>query len=485
MARKEELHFVLVPLMTPGHSIPMLDLARLLAERGVLVTFVTTQLNLSRIHSVVNRMKDEGLPIRFLCLDFPCKEAGLPEGCETIDLLPSMSSLRDFFVAVELLQEPLRLHLRRTTPRPSCMISDFFHPWTCDVARDLGVPRFHFYSMPCFTLLCEHNLYHKKRPEDGERDPDWDSTVVPGLPFHFEVSRSQAPGFFPRPEFAWMADMALAAESACHGVVVNTFEELEPQFIDLYERSLGKKIWTVGPLSLSNKETTDQAERGDKSKIDAQKCTDWLDCKEPRSVVYVSFGTLVGSSLARHKEIGLGLEATGRQFIWVIRDSGNRGELEEWLAQGFEERTRDRGLIIRRWAPQMTILSHPSVGGFLTHCGWNSSLEGITAGVPLLTWPGFADQFFNESLLVDGLGVAVSSGVKLPFLMTMETDEDYLNREDVRNKIEMMMNGGEEGEERRRRVAHLGKLARKAMDVGGSSHCSLSQLIEDVQSHTP
>ena len=475
MAQDKELHFVLIPLMSPGHSIPMLDLARLLAQRGVVVTFVTTPANLSRIQSVVSRMKEADLPIRFLSLDFPCKEAGLPEGCESIDLLPSMSSLGDFVLATRTLEEPLRLHLRDSTPPPSCFISDFCQPWTRFVARDLGVPRFEFYCMPCFAILCEHKLYHEAREQD------WDSIVVPGLPLHVEVTKAQAPGLFPGPEFAWMAEEALAAESASHGVVVNTFSELEPQFIDLYERSLGKKVWPVGPLSLSNELSSDKAERGDKSTIEVQKCTDWLDSKEPRSVVYVSFGTLVGSSLARHVELGLGLEATRRPFIWVIRDSGDRGEVEEWLALGFEERTRDRGLIIRRWAPQMTILSHPSVGGFLTHCGWNSSLEGITAGVPLLTWPGFSEQFFNERLLVDALRVAVPSGVKIPFWISKPAGADFLRREQVQNAVEMMMDGGAEGEERRRRVTDLGNLARKAMDDGGSSHQSLTLLIDEVK----
>ncbi|CAA6666348.1 unnamed protein product [Spirodela intermedia] len=452
MVLQNELHFVLVPLMSPGHMIPMLDLARLLAKLGgVMVTFVTTPVNLSRIEAVISRMKESDLPVRFLSLQLPCKEVGLSEGCENLDLLPSPMSLHNFLAATKMLEEPLRLHLQQSSPRPSCIISDFCHPWTRHVARDLEVPRFDFYSMPCFALLCEHNL-NVRRMDDGVGGEDGLPIVVPGLPLRVEVARVQAPGFFPRPEWAWMDDEIREAESVSHGVVVNTFAELEPEFLDLYERTSGKKVWAVGP--------------GDKAAIDVEKCVAWLDAMKPRSVLYISFGTLVRSSLAVLVELGLGLEATRRPFIWSIKAGGIQAEVKDWLAQGFEERTRDRALIIRGWAPQVTILSHPSIGGFLTHCGWNSSLEGITAGVPILTWPGFSEQFLNERLLVDVLRVGVPTGVKTPVWDGTIADGDLqLNREEIQKTVERLMDAGVEGEERRRTVKELSKRARRAMSL--------------------
>ncbi|MED6203317.1 UDP-glycosyltransferase, partial [Stylosanthes scabra] len=109
------------------------------------------------------------------------------------------------------------------------------------------------------------------------------------------------------------------------------------------------------------------------------------------------------------------MEATNKPFIWVIRDGKHLQELENWIKEeGFEERNKDKGLIIRGWAPQVLILSHPAIGGFVTHCGWNSTLEGITAGVPMITWPLFADQFLNEKLVTHVLKVGVSLGVEVP-----------------------------------------------------------------------
>ncbi|CAL9102243.1 unnamed protein product, partial [Musa textilis] len=108
------------------------------------------------------------------------------------------------------------------------------------------------------------------------------------------------------------------------------------------------------------------------------------------------------------------LETWGSPFIWVIRPGKQAAEVERWLSEEFEERVRvrSRGLVIRGWAPQMVILSHPAVGGFVTHCGWNSILEGISAGLPMVTWPHFGDQFLNQKLVVQVLRVGVAVGAE-------------------------------------------------------------------------
>ncbi|CAA7403130.1 unnamed protein product [Spirodela intermedia] len=460
---EERLHFVLVPFVAQGHIIPTLDLARLLAERGVLVTLVTTPLNLSRNQAFVSRVKESGLPILFLTLRFPCEEIGLPAGYENMDLVPHEDEeLAKFFVAMEMMREPLLLHLRRSSPQPCCIISDFCNPWTRHVARELG-----------------HNLMHHKVYEgvDSAHAP----VVVPDLPVRIEVTMAQAPGIFPLPDWKWMSDEVSEAESSSHGTVVNTFASLEHGYISLYEKVKGKKVWAVGPVSLCNKLATDAASRGDKAVINEEKCLTWLDSREPRSVLYASFGTLVGYPLAQLVELGMGLEAAQRPIIWVIKAGELQSAVEEWLAEGFEERTRDRILIIRGWAPQMTILSHPSIGGFLTHCGWNSSLEGIAAGVPLLTWPGFADQFLNERFLVDVLRVGISCGMKRPFWdETVISGDVKVKREDLKKAVERLMGNGIEAHELRKRTTELRNMARCAMDVGGSSEESLMQFINEV-----
>ncbi|KAF5932405.1 hypothetical protein HYC85_028576 [Camellia sinensis] len=150
-------------------------------------------------------------------------------------------------------------------------------------------------------------------------------------------------------------------------------------------------------------------------------------------------------------EIGLGLEASNKAFIWVIKDKVE--ELEKWnLEDRFKERTKDRGLLIRGWAPQVLILSHWGIGGFVTRCGWNSTLEGICAGVPMTTWPMFGEQFCNEKLIVQVLRIGVSVSVEVPIRWEEEEKVGVLlHKDNVVKAIGKLMDGGEEREKRRKK----------------------------------
>jgi len=155
--------------------------------------------------------------------------------------------------------------------------------------------------------------------------------------------------------------------------------------------------------------------------------------------------------------------------------------LNKWSKEsGFEEKTKGVGLLIRGWAPQVLILSHPAIGGFITHCGWNSTLEAICASVPMLTWPLFGDQFFNEKFIVQVLRIGVRVGVESPVIWGDEEKSGVLvKKEDVVRAIEKLMDEGNEREERRKRVTELAEMAKKAVE-GGSSHFNVTQLIQDI-----
>ncbi|MCD9560195.1 UDP-Glycosyltransferase [Datura stramonium] len=145
------------------------------------------------------------------------------------------------------------------------------------------------------------------------------------------------------------------------------------------------------------------------------------------------------------------------------------------------DRAIEAGLKIQGWAPQMLILSHPSIGGFLTHCGWNSSLEGVSVGVPMITWPMFADQFFNEKLIVNIVKTGVRDGIDIPVMFGVEEKLGaQVSKDDIKMVIEQVMGGEMEAQMRRKRAKEVGEMARRAMEEGGSSHFNLTQLIQDV-----
>ncbi|KAJ3682558.1 hypothetical protein LUZ60_015131 [Juncus effusus] len=475
-------HFVLVPLMAQGHTIPMIDMAHLLANHGALVTFVTTPLNASRIKFIIQNAKDSQLNIRFVPLPFNCTVVGLPEGSENLDTLPNgLQQFKPFLEACFLLKDPLISYLQENDPPPNCVISDSTQAWTGEVARKFGIPRFHFIGFSAFASLCRDIIKHHKIYDNVEDENE--PVPYPGFPHPLEVPKTRSTLSFSIQGLEEMREKMAEEDSKSKGAIVNTFQELESLYIDSYENFINRKVWPIGPLFLYNKDLKQMASRGNKAEIDEDVCLNWLDLKQNGSVLFVSFGSLVKSVTLQLIEIGLGLEASNKPFIWVIKTGEKTSEFGQWLLeQNFEERVRDRGLIIRGWAPQVMILSHKAIGGFVTHCGWNSTIEGICAGVPMVAWPQFGDQFFNEILIVDVLKLGVRIGVEKSVKWGFENvDEVTVKRDEVVRKILELMNGEGEGMERRNRARKLSEMAKMVMDEGGSSYEHIELLIQDIR----
>ncbi|XXG72785.1 hypothetical protein AAC387_Pa07g1802 [Persea americana] len=482
----QQPHFIFIPFLAQGHMIPMMDMARLFAKRGVISTVITTSLNVARFKPVIDRAAESGLPIRLIQLDFPWQEGGLPQGLENVDTIDSPIPGRKFFPALELLQEPIEQFLKEDhQPGPSCMISDFCLPWTYDIACKLHIPRIAFHGTCSFSLLSSLNLQRFKPHEAVSSE--FELFVLPGLPHKVEISKAQLQDDIinkGNSEMTALFDRFREVDSKSFGVVINSFNELELEYVDYYKKAIGKKAWMIGPVSLCNKEIPDKAQRGNKAALDDKKCLNWLDSKNPNSVIYACFGSISRLTPAQLKEIALGLEASNQPFVLVIRKCERIAEIEKWLLEGFEERVKDRGLIIRGWAPQTLILSHQAVGGFLTHCGWNSTLEGISAGVPLMTWPQFGEQFLNEKLIVNVLMIGVNIGVDAAVKWFEEEKNVLVKMEEVKKAVERLMGSDNEAEERRMRARELAESAKKAMEEGGSSYNNVTLLIEDIMEQT-
>ncbi|KAK9287555.1 hypothetical protein L1049_015976 [Liquidambar formosana] len=140
-----------------------------------------------------------------------------------------------------------------------------------------------------------------------------------------------------------------------------------------------------------------------------------------------------------------------------------------------------KGLIIRGWAPQLLILEHAAVGGFMTHCGWNSTIEGVSAGVPMITWPLSAEQFYNEKLITDVLRIGLRVG-SVEWASWNSERKVSARREKVTEVVERLMGGGDEAVEMRKRAKELGEKAKRAVEKGGSSYSDADALIEELKS---
>ncbi|KFK34562.1 hypothetical protein AALP_AA5G161900 [Arabis alpina] len=396
-------------------------------------------------------------------------------------MLDSMADMVKFFNAANTLEEQVEKAMEEMVqPRPSCIIGDMSLPFTSRLAKKFKIPKILFHGFSCFSLTCIQVVRESGILKVIESNDEYIN--LPGLPDRVEFTKPQISVLQSvEGDLKEITDKIIAADNDSYGVIVNTFEELEVDYVREYKKAKAGKVWCVGPVALCNKLGLDKAQRGDKASIGQEQCLKWLDSQETGSVLYVCLGSLCNLPLAQLKELGLGLEESNKPFIWVIREREKYEGLAKWIQEsGFEERIKDRGLVIKGWAPQVFILSHTSIGGFLTHCGWNSTLEGITEGVPLLTWPLFAEQFYNEKLVVKILKAGLKIGVEKSMIYGKEEEIGVMvSRESVRKAVDELMSENEEAEERRRRVKQLSDLANKALE-GGSSHSNISWLVQDI-----
>nr|GMC85454.1 scopoletin glucosyltransferase-like [Ipomoea batatas] len=399
-------------------------------------------------------------------LEFPAVEVGLPEDCQSVDKVPSTESLPSFFKACAMLQEPLEHILQEI--RPDCLVADLFFPWATNAAAKFDIPRLIFHGSSYLALCASNSLRTHKPFNDVSSDSEL--FTIPNLPRELKLTRLQvSPGE--------MRKLVWEPEDKCYGEIYNSFYELERDFEEHYRNVMGIRTWSIGPLSLHNRDVEDKAQRGKKSAIDEHECLEWLDSKNPNSVVYICFGSVANFAPSQLHEMAMGIEASEMDFVWVIRNKREEDNgSEKWMPEGFEERTKGKGLIIRDWAPQVLILDHPAVGAFVTHCGWNSTLEAVCAGVPMVTWPLLNDQFYNEKLATEifRIGVGVGSNE------WKGSDSDGVKREAIAEAIKKVMMG-EESEEMRSRAKAMKDKAKKAIEEGGSSYVDLGSLLDELR----
>uniref|UniRef100_A0A0C9RQG6 TSA: Wollemia nobilis Ref_Wollemi_Transcript_2171_1649 transcribed RNA sequence n=1 Tax=Wollemia nobilis TaxID=56998 RepID=A0A0C9RQG6_9CONI len=429
-----KLHVAMFPWLAHGHISPYIQLSKKLAEKGLTISFVSTPLNIAKIiKPSFATLKSPG-QVHLLELPLPPVD-GLPAGVDnTADLPIHLTPLFD--KAVDGLEKPLEDLLGQI--RPDCVVFDFLQWWTPRAAAKFGIPAVFF---PTFGAAFSSYAIHPARQgsESTAEDltkppPGYPSAAISWKPYEalavMGCNRPQGPNGIS------YLERTFRCYEHCSAMAVKTCDEVEGKFVRYLQEVIGKPVLPLGPLlpGVASRESD---------------CLAWLERRTPGSVVYVAFGSNFFMSREDMGEIALGLEGSMLPFLWALRlPHGRDGcRVTDLLPPGFEERIRGRGLVVGEWAPQVEILRHPSTGGFMTHCGWSSLMEGMGAAVPFVACPMLLDQGLNSRLVCEELGVGVE---------VRRGDEGLLKREEIRRAVRTVM-VDEEGRRVRTKASDLGQ----------------------------
>ncbi|XP_044478381.1 UDP-glycosyltransferase 73C4-like [Mangifera indica] len=322
-------------------------------------------------------------------------------------------------------------------PTPLCAIVDFQMGWTKALFSKFNIPVISLFTFGACAAAMEWGAWKIQ----ASNITSGETRVVPGLPEEMALTYSdlkRKPGGPPKP-----GDMPrwVPGIEGSIALMFNTCDDIDGPFIKYIGDQMGLPAWGVGPLLpeqywksseplIRDREIGEQKRQ---SSLTDQNVIQWLDSKPHGSVTYVAFGSEVGPTTEEYQQLAGALEESTRPFIWVIQPGS-----EAHIPQGLDDRVGNRGLIIYGWAPQLMILSHESTGGFLSHCGWNSTMEAIGRGIPFLAWPIRGDQFFNAKLVV--------SHLKIGYIVADDLSE-MVKKDDIVKGIESVM-GDEEMKKR-------------------------------------
>ncbi|XP_004301885.1 PREDICTED: anthocyanidin 3-O-glucosyltransferase 5-like [Fragaria vesca subsp. vesca] len=457
-------HALLVPSPMMGHLIPLMELASsLVTHHNFHVTVVVVSPNSSpELSKVIQSAKTKKL---YDIVELPAPSSGHVSnmaGAVFTNLaalmLDAISSLRSAISVLEV--------------KPAAMIVDIFGTPALTVAEEFHMLKYVMVAScarPLTVLLYAPVLDTQIQ---GEYLDCEELLEIPGC-------KAVRPEDVAKPmmnrkdrEYGAYLRKANDIASMSDGIMINTWEDLEAKSLKAmrehpeWNKILKVPVYTIGPLfrsagQSSGGPTTPRSE-----------LLDWLDKQPKESVLYVAFGSMGVLSAEQIIEMAWGLELSKQRFIWVVhppsKRSGDKGnDISEYLPEGFMARTHERGVVVTAWAPQSEILAHSSVGGTLSHCGWNSSVESILNGVPMIAWPLYAEQTMIATQLVEELKVAIKPK-ELP-------TKAVAGREEIEMLVKKIMEQ-KEGDEMRARVKELKASGEKALSKEGSSFNMLSEL---------
>nr|AJM89728.1 UDP-glucosyltransferase [Leonurus japonicus] len=449
----ERRHVLLVTIPALGHINPALQFAKRLINMGIHVTFVTSVYARRRMAAAAH--VNNGLT-------FTSFSDGYDDGFK-----PGTDDAKKYMVEIrsqgsKALRDTIAAAAEQGRPITR-LVYTLLLPWAAEVAREVHLPSALLWIQPATVLAVYYHCFHGYGDEISScsDDPSW-KIQIPGIT---TLAKRDLPSFmlpntseiynFTLPLFKEQVD-TLDAETKPK-VLVNTFDALE---CDALRAIAAYDLISVGPLIpsafLDGQDPSDTSFGGDLFKK-ADDYLEWLNSKPQSSVIYVSFGSLLRLAKPQMEEIGKGLVEANRPFLWVIRASEVEEKEEETLSC-LKELERIGKII--PWCSQLEVLTHPSLGCFVTHCGWNSTLESLSCGVPVVAFPGWTDQGTNAKLIED----VWRSGVRVRV-----NGEGVVEGGELRRCIEEVM-----GDIQLRDNAVKWKaLAREAVGENGSSYKNL------------
>ncbi|XP_030442359.2 anthocyanidin 3-O-glucosyltransferase 2-like [Syzygium oleosum] len=476
---------VLVPAPGMGHLVSMVEMAKLLVDRDprLFVTVLIMKLPIdSEVDLYINSLASSVAAARIRFVHLP--------RVNTDTEISSGNFLTHFM-------ESNKPHVKQAvadladstgpTWRLAGFVIDMFCTTMNDLADEFGVPSYVFFTSSAAFLGL---MLHVQSLQDEQH--------VDITEFKDSVAELDFPSFVNPLPAKVLPSVVLTKEAvqpfmehakrirAMKGIIINTFDELEPHALGSLVGLGAPVVYPVGPILNLKGETKKKAD-GDRR---GDGIMEWLDEQPPSSVVFLCFGSWGSFRENQVKEMACALERSGHPFLWSLRRPPPKGKIEcprdytdpaEALPEGFLDRTAGIGKVIG-WAPQAAVLAHPAIGGFVSHCGWNSTLESIWFGVAVATWPLYAEQQFNAFELVVELGLAVE--IKMDYRRDFRMESDFVvTAEEIEGGIRKLME--DVGGERRKKVKEVSEKSQKALVEGGSSYLSLGRLIEDIWNNVP
>jgi len=420
MDEPDELHIAIFPWLAFGHIIPFLELAKLIAQRGHKISFISTPRNIQRLPTIPPNLTPR---INLVSLALPHVE-NLPNNAEATADLP-FDKIPYLKIAYDRLQDSLFHFLHSSSP--DWIIFDFAPYWLPEIATKLGISGVLFSIFGAWTISFAGASYSAMLNDDDPRTEPQHFTVPPKwvtFPSKVAFRIHEAKRFLDQIEvnssgvtdvFRWGSVLA-----GCDVIAVRSCLELEADFLRLVEDLHCKPVIPVGLV-----QPPAQFSEGG---VDEKWVTisEWLDKQTQGSVVYIAFGSELTMNQDEITELALGLELSGLPFFWAM---GNRDDSVR-LPDGFDERVKGRGVVWTSWAPQLRIMAHESVGGFLTHCGYSSVIEALSFGLALIMLPFAIDQ---------GLIARVFEGKKVGIEVPRDEQDGSFTRNSVAESLRLVI----------------------------------------------